>query len=100
MPSSLFRPGNNCAAVARAGRVALLVDAAAYFETLADACRGAERSIIVLGWDFDSRTPLGADTSENGITAGAFFDPPPAAKRRPRAPLPATELPPASRADR
>ncbi len=82
MPSSLFRPGNNCAAVARAGRVALLVDAAAYFEALADACRGAERSIIVLGWDFDSRTPLGADTSENGITAGAFFDALAAAKRR------------------
>lgn len=55
---TIFRVGENCRAVARAHRVAFLVDAEAYFNAFAEAAERAERLIIVLAWDFDSQTPL------------------------------------------
>ncbi|OGA29649.1 MAG: phospholipase [Betaproteobacteria bacterium RIFCSPLOWO2_02_FULL_65_24] len=58
---SLFVPGANCATVARADRVALLVDGKAYFEAFVRAAEQAQRSIIILAWDFDSRTQLRID---------------------------------------
>jgi phosphatidylserine/phosphatidylglycerophosphate/cardiolipin synthase-like enzyme len=54
----LFRPGDNCCAVARADRVALVIDAQAYYEAFMRACERAEREILILAWDFDSRTGL------------------------------------------
>ncbi len=38
--------------------MAFLVDGDAYFAALADAIEKAENSILMLGWDFDSRTRL------------------------------------------
>src|SRR5882762_7225006 len=63
---SILRPGYNCWAVARAERVALLVDAADYFKAFTEAALRAKRSITILGWDFNSQTqlhfdPVGAD---------------------------------------
>ena len=58
---ALFRPGENCCTVARAGRVGLAIDAAAYFEAFMRAAERAERSILILAWDFDSRTGLDFD---------------------------------------
>ena len=58
LPTSVFRPGQNCCTVANAGRVALLVDAAAYFDAFKRAAERARRSIVILAWDFNSRTPL------------------------------------------
>jgi phospholipase D1/2 len=55
---TLLRPSYNCSAVARADRVAVLVDAAAYFKAFHDAALRAQRSIHVLAWDFNSRTQL------------------------------------------
>jgi phosphatidylserine/phosphatidylglycerophosphate/cardiolipin synthase-like enzyme/uncharacterized membrane protein YdjX (TVP38/TMEM64 family) len=55
---SLLRPGYNCSAVARAERVALLIDAEAYFKAFHAAALKAQRSIMVLAWDFNSRTRL------------------------------------------
>ena len=60
-PTALFEPGRNCAHLARATRAAPLVDAEAYFRALAHAAERAQDSIIILGWDFDSRTPLDFD---------------------------------------
>jgi hypothetical protein len=60
-PASLFREGVNCCAVARSRRVAVLVDGDAYFGAFVQAARRAERSILILGWDFDSRTRLTCD---------------------------------------
>lgn len=57
-PQSLLRPGYNCCAVARAGRVALLVDADAYFRAFHGAALRAQRSITILAWDFNSQTQL------------------------------------------
>ena len=55
---TLFRDGANCGAVVRADRVAFLVDADDYFKAFMEAAERAERSIIILAWDFDSRTGL------------------------------------------
>ena len=65
-PGSLFQPGRNCLEVARARRVALLVDGDAYFKAFMQAAERAQRSIIILGWDFDSRTCLQWDKSPSG----------------------------------
>ena len=59
--SAIVRPGENCHAVARAHRAAVLVDGAEYFRALEQAVRGAKRSILILGWDFDSRIRLRHD---------------------------------------
>jgi phosphatidylserine/phosphatidylglycerophosphate/cardiolipin synthase-like enzyme/uncharacterized membrane protein YdjX (TVP38/TMEM64 family) len=58
---SLFRVQHNCRSVARAQRVALLVDGAAYFDAFMRAAQRAEQSILILAWDFDSRTVLAYD---------------------------------------
>ncbi len=47
--------------VARADRVAFLVEAANYFPAFADAVAKARRSITVLAWDIDSRVRLRRD---------------------------------------
>jgi phosphatidylserine/phosphatidylglycerophosphate/cardiolipin synthase-like enzyme len=61
--SPILRPGRNCWRVDRARRASMLADGAAYFAALRDAFERAERSIIVVGWDFDggvSLDPLGS----------------------------------------
>src|SRR5580765_3226717 len=63
---SLFRPGYNTWAVARADRFALLIDAEAYFRAFHDAALHAQRSITVLAWDFNSRTRLHFDPVARG----------------------------------
>src|SRR5258708_6041109 len=72
--SSLFRPGENCSVVARAGRAAFLVDAQDYFQAFVDAAERAEHSILILAWDFDSRTPLGMDSTGQQVTIGEFLN--------------------------
>jgi phosphatidylserine/phosphatidylglycerophosphate/cardiolipin synthase-like enzyme len=47
-PETLLRPSYNCSAVARADRVAMLVDAEAYFKAFHDAALRAQRQIHVL----------------------------------------------------
>ncbi len=55
---ALLRPGANCWRVERAARAAVLVDGAAYFRALRDALERAQRSILLLGWDFDASVVL------------------------------------------
>ena len=58
MTDSLFRPGENCCATAKAGRATMLVDGLNYFDAFVRAAERAERSILILAWDFDSRMVL------------------------------------------
>ena len=58
LESSLFEPGRNCYRVGHAERVGLLVDGEAYFKAFAQAALRATRSVVILGWDFHSRTRL------------------------------------------
>jgi phosphatidylserine/phosphatidylglycerophosphate/cardiolipin synthase-like enzyme len=57
----ILKPGHNCWRVAEAGRAALLVDAAEYYHNLYQALMQAQRSIIIVGWDFDGRMTLCPD---------------------------------------
>jgi phospholipase D1/2 len=57
-PAGLLQPGKNCWRIEPARRAAVLVDAAAYFGALRSAMLKAERSILIVGWDIDSRAPL------------------------------------------
>jgi phosphatidylserine/phosphatidylglycerophosphate/cardiolipin synthase-like enzyme/uncharacterized membrane protein YdjX (TVP38/TMEM64 family) len=47
----IIREGHNCGWRAKAHRVAILIDAAAYFTALAAAIERARRSILIVGWD-------------------------------------------------
>ncbi len=57
-PGPILQPGRNCHELYRGQRVAFLVDAAAYYEALVETLRGAQRSILIAGWDMDSRLAL------------------------------------------
>ncbi len=74
MPESLFQPGDNCIAVARASRVSFVVDADGYFRLFRRAAERAERSIVILAWDFDSRAVLEHEDGKPPIVLGQFLD--------------------------
>lgn len=57
----LLQPGSTCWRTAKAGRVALLMENGAYFAALRQALENAQRSVILLGWQFDPRTRLIAE---------------------------------------
>ena len=67
--SSLFEAGRNCHVCARASRASFLIDAEDYYRAFAQAAERATQSIIILGWDFDSRTRLNWDSEERGVPA-------------------------------
>lgn len=72
----LLRAGDTCARVARAGRAALLVDMACYFEAAKAAMQGAKRSIHFLNWAFEQDTFLspGPDcTGDDADRIGNFL---------------------------
>jgi phosphatidylserine/phosphatidylglycerophosphate/cardiolipin synthase-like enzyme len=50
----ILREGRNCWRIAAAKRAAVLIDGADYFARLDQALRRAQKSIIILGWDFDA----------------------------------------------
>lgn len=60
-PQSLLRLGYNCWAIARAERVAFVVDAEDFFRAFYQAALLAKRSILVLAWDFNSQARLHFD---------------------------------------
>lgn len=65
--AGFFRPEDNCWRIERAGRLALLIDSAAYYATLRQAALRAERSILIVGWDIDSRTRLLPEDPGDGL---------------------------------
>ncbi|MCP3056315.1 phospholipase D-like domain-containing protein [Aurantimonas marianensis] len=64
--TSLLRDSDTCWRVENATRIALLVDGWAYLPAMRAAMERAKHSILLIGWDFDARVPLGAPTDENG----------------------------------
>src|SRR4029434_3267475 len=63
MSGNILREGRNCWKIAKASRVKFLIDGGAYFSALADALAQARESILIQGWDFDSRTSLRSEAS-------------------------------------
>jgi len=74
MTDTIFQPGRNCSAVAHAPRAAFIVDAEDYFLAFMRAAERAERSITILGWDFDSRTPLCNEEGKECVLLGDFLN--------------------------
>jgi phosphatidylserine/phosphatidylglycerophosphate/cardiolipin synthase-like enzyme len=58
---TVFFPGETCWRMARADRVAFLIDTEAYFTAVFEALHKARRSILLLGWGFDPRTRMFPD---------------------------------------
>ncbi|CAN5299384.1 phospholipase D-like domain-containing protein [soil metagenome] len=55
---SLMQPGKTVWRVETADRLGLLMENQVYFDALASAISKAQRSIVLLGWQFDPRTRL------------------------------------------
>jgi len=55
---SILVEGSNCWRIVPASRATLLIDAESYFVVLAAAAARARHSILILGWDIDSRIRL------------------------------------------
>lgn len=75
--SRFLLPGSNVWRRETVSRAAMLVDAAAYFGALRDALRNARHSVIITGWDIDSRTALVGPDGKTGddlpVAFGAFL---------------------------
>jgi phosphatidylserine/phosphatidylglycerophosphate/cardiolipin synthase-like enzyme/uncharacterized membrane protein YdjX (TVP38/TMEM64 family) len=69
----IFRPSDNVWRVERAGRAAVLIDAAAYFLAVRRALLKAQRTVFVVGWDIHSRTRLVGDSGEPDDGYPALF---------------------------
>jgi len=54
----VLRPGQTCWRIEQAERVSLIVDAADYFRAAQAAMLKAQHSILMIGWDFDTRIEL------------------------------------------
>ncbi len=80
--ASIFRPGANCWRTARAQRLAVLVDGEEYFAAFAAAAERAERSILILAWDFNSRMALRVSRQGESLVLGEFLNS--LVRRRPR----------------
>ncbi|PZU61903.1 MAG: phospholipase [Brevundimonas sp.] len=66
---SLLEPGPGLWRSATASRFSILMENEAYFDALASAIHKAERSIVILGWQFDPRTHLDPETRPGDKTA-------------------------------
>jgi phospholipase D1/2 len=65
----ILRQGRNCWKIVRSSRVKFLIDGAAYFSALAEALEQARESILILGWDFDSRIRLRPQANDPAVAA-------------------------------
>lgn len=72
--SEILREGQNCWKIVPASKVKFFIDGEAYFTALADALELARESILIVGWDFDSRVPLKFDSRGGAITVGKILN--------------------------
>jgi phosphatidylserine/phosphatidylglycerophosphate/cardiolipin synthase-like enzyme/uncharacterized membrane protein YdjX (TVP38/TMEM64 family) len=72
----ILKPGENCWRIERAARAAVLIDGAAYFSAFREAAARARHSIMIAGWDVDSRTDLAPGGTDDGLPRrlGEFLD--------------------------
>lgn len=57
----ILKPGYNCWRIAHARRVAFLIDAADYYRAFREAAARTRRTLLMVGWDIDSRVRLVRD---------------------------------------
>ena len=72
---NVLTPGRNCWRVERAERLAVIVDAEDYFRVAKEAMLKARHSILLVGWDFDTRICFepGGSTLEGPNRLGPFL---------------------------
>lgn len=74
---AVLRPGHNVWRIETAPRARLLADPANYYAALRQTLLQARRTVIIVGWDIDSRTPLVGPSkrADDGLpdTLGAFL---------------------------
>lgn len=63
----ILRPGINCWRIGHADRVSFLVDGAEYFHAFREAAKNAQYSIIIVGWDINSRFKLERTDPKDGL---------------------------------
>jgi phosphatidylserine/phosphatidylglycerophosphate/cardiolipin synthase-like enzyme/uncharacterized membrane protein YdjX (TVP38/TMEM64 family) len=68
MTDHILRESSNCWRIANAKQIKFLIDGAAYFSALVDAFERARDSILIIGWDFDSRIYLKFDAHHKPAT--------------------------------
>ena len=80
----ILKPGDNCWRLEDVDQAAFLIDGAAYFRAFRAAALQAHRSIMILGWDFDSRVHLLSHDEYDGLPSqlGEFLHT--LLRRRPR----------------
>ena len=64
----VLRPQRNCDPLVKARRFALLVDGEQYYGALAHSIARARRTVVIVGWDLDSRVRLGPGAGSPGET--------------------------------
>jgi phospholipase D1/2 len=76
MSETILRESRNCWKITKGSRLKFLIDGSAYFSALADALPLAHESILILGWDFDSRVRLKYENNLTGAlpTLGDFLN--------------------------
>src|SRR5690606_6908940 len=72
---AVLRPGRNCWRLERAARLAVLIDAEAYFAAVKAAMLQARHSVYLIGWDFDTRIKFEPEgrTLEGPNALGSFL---------------------------
>lgn len=71
----ILREGHNCATIARADKLAVIVDASDYFRHLRSAILQAKRHVLLIGWDFDSRIKMvPGEKTEGPNRVGRFLN--------------------------
>lgn len=74
--TSVLVENETCWRVAEADRVSVIIDAAGFFEHARSAMLKAERSIYMVGWDFDTRIDLVPGSAKDGAPEklGSFIN--------------------------
>lgn len=65
--SGILKPGDNCWRVERADRAAFIVDGAEFFKAFREAVKQAQRSVLIIAWDIDSRVKLVREGESDGL---------------------------------
>jgi phospholipase D1/2 len=73
---AILKEGHNCWRTSHAKRAAFLIDGAAYFEALADSIEQAQKTLLIVAWDIDSRISLlrRSDAESNPAGLGEFLN--------------------------
>ena len=69
----IVEEGRNCWKITHASRAAVIIDAAPYFRFIRDIFAQARKQILILGWDFDTRTILDPEQGKKSEALGEFF---------------------------